>query len=71
MSFVKQSARKGRDLSLSYTFQEADLDKEPERFEIELEVENYKVGIGTDIHRNGIGCPQTGYQACSFRSSRH
>ena len=47
VSIVKQSARKGRDLSLSYTFQEADLDKEPERFEIELEVENYKVGIGT------------------------
>ena len=47
VSIVKQSARRGRDLALTYTFQEADLDRQPERYEIELEVENYMVGIGS------------------------
>ena len=47
VSIVKQSARRGRELAMTYTFQEAELDKQPERYEIELEVENYKVGIGT------------------------
>ena len=47
VSIVKQSARRGRELALTYTFQEADLDRQPERYEIELEVENYMVGIGS------------------------
>ena len=47
VSIVKQSARQGRNLALTYTFQEAELDKQPERYEVELEVDNFKVGIGT------------------------
>ena len=47
VSIVKQSARQGRNLALTYTFQEAELDKQPERYEVELEVANFIVGIGT------------------------
>ena len=48
VSIVKQSARQGRNLALTYTFQEAELDKQPERYEVELEIDNFKVGIGTE-----------------------
>ena len=47
VSIVKQSAKKGYVVERNYTFGEANLNKSPERYEIELEVDIEKVGIGT------------------------
>lgn len=47
VSIVKQSVKKGYAVERSYTFSEANLNRSPERYEIELEVDNDKVGIGT------------------------
>lgn len=48
VSIVKQSARKGYNLERCYTFEEANLNKTPDRYEVEIEIDNDKVGIGTN-----------------------
>ena len=47
MSIVRQSARKGRNTERSYTFKDAKLQSSQDKYEIEIEVNNYDVGIGT------------------------
>jgi hypothetical protein len=47
VSIVKQSAMKGHNAERTYTFGEANLTKSPERYEIEIEIDNDKVGLGT------------------------
>ena len=47
VSIVKQSARKGYNVERSYTFDEANLNKSPERYEVEIEIDNDKVGLGS------------------------
>jgi len=50
MSIVRQSARQGRNTEKSYTFSEAKLQSSPEKYEIEIEVNNYGVGLGTNFN---------------------
>ena len=47
ISIVKQSFRKGQDIEKSYTFSEANLSRSPEKYEIELEINNDMVGLGS------------------------
>ena len=47
VSIVKQSRQKGKYVEQSYTFTEAGLSKSPERYEIEIEMDNLKVGVGS------------------------
>jgi hypothetical protein len=50
MSIVKQSKKKGRFTEKTYTFDEAGLNKTPARYEIEIEMNNNKVGPGSLYH---------------------
>ena len=47
VSIVKQSTRKGNVVEKSYTFGEANILSSPDRYEIELEINNDMIGIGT------------------------
>lgn len=47
ISIVKESAREGRYMKSTFTFDESRVVQSPEIYEIEIEVENYAVGIGT------------------------
>ena len=47
VSIVKESAREGRYMKPTFTFDESRVVQSPEIYEVEIEVENYKVGIGT------------------------
>lgn len=54
VSIVKQSSKKGYNVERNYTFGEANLSKSSERYEIELEVDNDKVGIGTPYNKHDL-----------------
>ena len=47
VSIVKQSMRKGQVVEKSYTFGDANLSRSPEKYEIELEINNDMVGLGS------------------------
>lgn len=50
VSIVKESAREGRFLRKSYTFEESGLLTSPEKYEIEIEAINNYVGPGTHLN---------------------
>jgi hypothetical protein len=50
LSIIKASKKKGRDYIREYTIQDADVFNKPETYEIELELDNTKVGPGTDFN---------------------
>lgn len=50
VSIVKESAREGRFLRKSYTFEESGLMTSPEKYEIEIEAINNYIGPGTKLN---------------------
>ena len=57
ISIVKESMREGRYMKPAYTFDEARVVNSPESYEVEFEIDNFKVGPGTTYANESVLVP--------------
>ena len=57
ISIVKESMREGRHMKPAYTFDEARVVNSPESYEVEFEIDNFKVGPGTTYANESVLVP--------------